>query len=243
MFEFKIPKIITVCNYGYTDYTLNLYESMKKCNDNQILDNFICVCFDEKSSQKMTSHNINNILWKNDNVSEETKKYGKDGWIDMMIAKMNAIHYFLKKNEDIILTDGDIVWFKNPIPYIKSALEFHHKNKSHPEMLFQVDSKYDQNSICLCGGFYYCKSTENTIELFNTKNLDKNVYQKEQPYLNDFIFKNKIPINILDRNLFPNGSYWYEYNNKIKNDCFIVHFNWTKEDKKDVMKRYNLYYI
>ena len=45
--EFKIPKIITVCNFGYSDYTLNLYNSMKKCNDKQIIDNFVCICFDE----------------------------------------------------------------------------------------------------------------------------------------------------------------------------------------------------
>ena len=241
--EFKTPKIITVCNYGYSDYTLNLYESMKKCNDSQITDNFVCICFDEKSSEKMNSHNINNILWKNESISEEKQKYGKDGWIDMMTAKMDAINMFLKKGEDIILTDSDIVWFKNPIPYIKSVLENHYKNNKFPEMLFQVDSKYDQESICLCGGFHYCKSTEKTIDLFNTNNLDKNIYQKEQPYINDFIMKNRIPVGLLDRTLFPNGSFWYEYSEKIKDKAYIVHFNWTKENKMEIMKKYNLLFI
>ena len=110
-------------------------------------------------------------------------------------------------------------------------------------MLFQVDSKFDQNSICLCGGFYYCKSTEKTIELFNTKNLNKNIYQKEQPYLNDYIFKNNILIDVLDRKLFPNGSFWYEYSEKIKDKSYIVHFNWTKEDKMKIMKKYDLLFI
>jgi len=238
--------IITVCNYAYSDYTINLYESIRRCG---LHERFTCTCFDQKSSERLSSLGIRNVLHEAASTSENMYSYGKDGWMDMMTAKMDVICGYLRKGSDVIYTDSDVVWLKDPIPLIENNIKHIEKNTivgnaivGH-DMIFQVDSKWDQESICLCGGFYYCRSNPKTIKLFDSRNVDRKIFDREQTYINSAVQSFGLNVGIFPRELFPNGSYWYQHSSRIKDLSYVVHFNWTKEDKKSLMKRYNLWFV
>ncbi len=60
------------------------------------------------------------------------------------------------------------------------------------------------------------------------------------------LFKNqtvKIKYDLLPRDEYPNGAYWYANSDSIKNVAKLVHFNYVVGDVKiKKMKKYNMWF-
>lgn len=100
-----------------------------------------------------------------------------------------------------------------------------------------------------CTGFYSMKPSENTknINYSFFKSNNYMLYLHDQDFFNTKIFIPKlINIQFLERSEYPNGSYYYQHQNRIDgSSCYLIHFNCLigYENKINTMKKYNHWYI
>ena len=226
----KDISFITYTNLGYIYYTKNLIVSLEKCNFPLTLKVY---CIDEGSYNELNNFSdkiIVELLNDEDNNNENFIDFYKEGWNTMMLSKMKCIHKELLKNKYVFYTDSDIVFENNYcIKYLIDNLHTY-------DILIQ-----NNNDLDLCAGFMFIKSSDITINLFETKNIDINEFKCDQSYINSnkYLYKYKR----LPEELFPAGRFYYENNKNIY--PFIIHFNWIRGNKKmDKMQTYNkCYYI
>ncbi|KAK3223418.1 hypothetical protein Dsin_010443, partial [Dipteronia sinensis] len=160
-------------------------------------------------------------------------------------AKSRMVLHILKLGYNVLLSDVDVYWFKNPLPLLYSfgpsvlAAESDEYNVTGP-----INLPWTLNS-----GFYFACCDASTIAAMEkvvkhaaTSNLS------EQPSFYDTLCgeggsnrvgdnrcmepETNLTIHFLDRNLFPNGAYlglWEKKNVKQaceKKGCFVLHNNW-----------------
>lgn len=234
--------LITLTNDGYMDLTENLLTSLKRLGIEQKL---IIYCIGDKAynffKTKYTHNHVINIdvcedylkSWVEYRSHQHPDMDGKKKWALLTSYKMYAIHDQIVQNKDVIFTDGDIVFEKDPIEYLC-------ENIKSNDLLIQNDScSYDTRVMCT--GLFYMKSTPYTKEITNFDIITKNInsFSNDQQYLRSF--KNKLKVEYLDLNLFPNGMY---YRQNRPTSPYLIHFNYDVAEKKiKRMKTYNKWYL
>jgi hypothetical protein len=135
---------------------------------------------------------------------------------------------YLKEGKIIFHSDLDIVFLRNPLPYLLRLLKDY-------DIIFQADGQR------VCGGFYMARPSKSAIDFFDirgvdyTQSHDQDVFSARR---NDPRFAN-LKIKVLDKNLFPFGNYWYTHQ-PFLNEPYIVHYNWVSgiNTKINKMKEY-----
>lgn len=236
-------KLITLTNDGYLELTENLLLSMKKIGIEQILKIY---CIGEKCfkylQEKFPNNEIvkidtqNNKLndWIEYKAGQSTDNEGKKLWANITSYKMFVINEELLKGNDIIFTDGDIVFEKNPFTYILEQLD------DKIELLVQNDEQMGQKEN-MCTGFFWLKSNPNTIKITDFKSITDNIdsFRNDQQYMR--CYANKMNHKYLPLDLFPNGKH---YRDKKPESPYIIHFNYdVSQHKIRRMKIFNKWYI
>lgn len=171
-------------------------------------------------------------------------------------VKSRIVLKILKLGYNVLLSDVDTYWFRNPIPFLNSF--------GHAVLVAQSDEYQEQGPINLPrrlnSGFYYAHSDNQTIAA-----IDKVVKHaetsglSEQPSFYDIlcgkggsnrVSDNKcvepeanVTVHFLDRNLFPNGAYqnlWQDKTVKatcLKKGCYIIHNNWISGRLKKLTRQ------
>lgn len=223
-------EFITLTNDGYIEYTQNLVNSLKNINLHESLKIY---CVGKKSYNHFSSQSLNTIQLKSSifdkkNIfqSWRTKNFNK-----LMFIKLSIIHENLKTSKQVLYSDGDIVFIKNPFDELKSET----KN----DIIAQFDFNPDKDVNTLCAGFMLINSNEKTLDLFNPNNvprelLDRHYYFDDQKYINERI--SALNYKFLDIKSYPNGAYFYKNFEKLSPK--IIHFNYlVGESKKIKMKK------
>lgn len=236
-------KLITLTNDGYMDLTENLLLSMQNIGIEQLLKVY---CIGEKSYNhlrkefplneiiQVDSNNDNLKGWVHYKSQQNPDVEGKKLWATITSYKMYVINKELCEGNDVIFTDGDIVFEKNPIPYMMQHIE------EGMELLIQNDEQSELTPN-MCTGFFWMKSNDNTKQITNFETITKNIqyFTNDQQYLRRF--GRQLKHKYLDLNLFPNGKYFRQ---KSPASPFIIHFNYDVSDMKITrMKRYKKWYI
>lgn len=231
---------ITLTNDGYLDLTNNLLLSLVALGMSQLLKIY---CIGKKSfdyfQDKYPENEIIQIdtnedylkTWVEYKAAQHSDTEGKRKWAKITSYKMYAIHNELINGKDVIFTDGDIVFEKNPIPYLLENI------KNNEELLIQNDEQ-SVNTPAMCTGFFYMRSTENTRKITKYGDIDIEKFTNDQQYLR----RNgkNIVHSFLDLDLFPNGKYFRE---KKPSTPYIIHFNYDVSDGKiERMKKYKKWY-
>ena len=154
---------ITFTNYGYLHYTKNLILSLEKINFPLPLKVY---CIDKKSFDELKLFNKNitlEMLNDETNTNDSIVGWKEEGWNTMVFSKLKCIYKELFNNEYVFFTDSDIVFERDPLPYLLDNIKDY-------DMLIQQNMekfKYPLNS-----GFMFMKSNEKTKELFNWNNIN-----------------------------------------------------------------------
>jgi hypothetical protein len=96
--------------------------------------------------------------------------------------------------------------------------------------------------------FFAMKPTIKTLNV-NIKMLKKydfKKYEHDQDFFNKVILNKKLlNIKYLNRELFPNGKYYYDNHKNIEKKCHIIHFNCIVgyDNKINKMKKYKKWYL
>jgi hypothetical protein len=224
---------ITLTNSGYIEYTENCLKSLEKINCNF---NLICYCIGKQGYEYLNNKKYNCFLI-DEEENSNFQNFRQGNWCNIVFNKFVIIYENLLKYKYVCITDGDIV-FENAgfLQYLLENIELN-------DFLIQTEYIDDTNYV-LCSGFMFIKSNVNTLNFFNPKYIKhkKNtVGWDDQIYINNN--KDKLKYKMLPIELFPNGNYYYNNNNKIINP-YLIHFNWIIGDKKKKkMCDYNKWYL
>tara|TARA_B100001093_G_scaffold486732_1_gene522329 strand:- start:84 stop:842 length:759 start_codon:yes stop_codon:yes gene_type:complete len=248
-------KLITLTNKGYLEYTQNLIESLKKLNISNKLEIY---CIDQVSFNFLKNkYNENMVYYVQNNYNISDIQLFRDGnWNKVVYYKFQIIKENLDKGYDVLFTDGDIVFLKNPFEYLKN-------NVNEYDLLFQEDvlpdEKDNKSTLAtkkedplhyskdeICTGFMFAKCNNNNKILFDSKSIDIEKFVCDQLYVNDL--KNHLNYKLLDRDLFPSGYYYYTQksfrDNDLDKNAFIIHFNYnTPWLKTGYMKKYGKWFL
>ena len=223
---------ITLSNSGYIEYTINCLKSLESVNSSYFPKVY---CIGSVGSQKLQSLGYSTeLIDEEENSNFQNIRCGN--WSNIVYNKFVIIHKNLLTHDFVCITDGDIV-YKNP-EFMNYLLD----NIGNHELLIQNEMMSNNETDVLCSGFMFIKSTQNTISLFNTTNVEEfrsKTGWGDQLYVNDV--KHKMDYKVLPLELFPNGRFYYE-NHKTINP-FLVHFNWVKgHEKKEKMKTHEAWF-
>lgn len=235
-------KLITLTNDGYMKFTENLLISMKKLGIETKLKIY---CIGEKSFKFFSDNYSKNELeqidtnedflksWVEYKACQNPDEEGKKKWASITSYKMYAIHNELIQGNDIIFTDGDIVFERDPITYMMEKIKDN-------DLLIQNDS-HTITKKCMCTGIMYMRSNDYTREITNFENINENIdkFTNDQQYLRRY--EKSMKVEYLDLNLFPNGLY---YRRNKPTSAYMIHFNYdVAEQKIKRMKSFNKWYV
>ena len=224
--------LITLTNTGYLHFTVNLLESMRKLNIEHLLKIY---CIGEECYNFFEKFYPNNSIARIDSTkrNEDWVEYkscqnpdvkGKNKWADLTSHKFACIEREFTENNNVIFTDGDIVFEKNPIPYMLNLSE----NDPELEFACQNDCSFGDKQM-FCTGFFFMRCNETTKQIVNFKNIRNDIesFQNDQQYLRRKA--NLMKHSYLDLNLFPNGKYYRDINPESP---LLIHFNYDVGEMK-----------
>ncbi|KAI3879388.1 hypothetical protein MKW92_016951 [Papaver armeniacum] len=157
---------------------------------------------------------------------------------------------------NVLLSDVDVYWFENPLPYLRSY---------GPAVLVAQSDEFNLTVPInmprrLNSGFYFARSDAETIAaLERVVNHASISTLSEQPSFYDVLCgeggkhrlgddrchepETNLTVHFLDRDLFPNGAYrelWEEPNVKSackKRGCIVIHNNWVNGRKRKLERQ------
>ncbi|KAJ7943699.1 Nucleotide-diphospho-sugar transferase [Quillaja saponaria] len=235
--------VLAVAGYSYKDMLMSWVCRLRHL----LVTNFIVCALDQETYQFSVLQGVpvfKDPLAPND-ISFNDCHFGTKCFQRVTKVKSRIVLKILKLGYNVLLSDVDIYWFKNPLPLLCSF--------GSAVLAAQSDEYNKQGAINLPrrlnSGFYYAHSDGSTIAA-----MDKVVRHaatsglSEQPSFYDTLCgengsyrigdnrcvepKTNLTVYFLDRNLFPNGAYldlWQEKNVRaacLKKGCFIIHNNW-----------------
>ncbi len=219
-----------VANNGINEMTLNLVKSCTRNNEE-----IIVFALDKEVSKYFEKH-CPVVEYFAEMGGNGKYNYGSDEFRIIAWHRYFIINELLKNERKIIYLDTDIVINKKFSENVLNELK-------NCECAIQTNGKN------CCTGFFAMKPTKNTKNYFIIDNLKKNNYLSfltDQDYFNVEIYdKKKFDIKLLDITKYPNGKYFYDNTNKIKDTCYLIHFNNVVgyQPKVDKMKKYNKWAI
>lgn len=220
---------ITVTNEGYLDYTRNMILSLQKLD----IHNLKVHCIGQKCYDNLGYEN-KDIL--DIDAPDDFQTFRKGEWNKIMFSKFHAIHKELMKGNNVLFSDGDIV-------FLDARFQRDVKNRlDDNDILFQNDKQHDSDDSQLCCGFMYIKCNDNNKKLFDPKQGCH--FECDQIYINQI--KDNLNYDKLPLKRYPNGAYFGQSLGLGGRDLnpYMIHFNYIVGDKKkEVMKKLNYWYI
>ena len=217
-------KFITLTNDGYIEYTQNLVNSLKM---HDIQKELTVYSVGKKSHKHFTQESIDSIYLKTSIFDKKNyfQNWRSKNFNKLMFIKLSIIYENLLNYEQVLYSDGDVVFLKNFLGEIK--------NHKDVDIIGQLDFNPDQDVKTLCAGFMLINSNKRTQDLFNPDNVPKNLldrryYFDDQKYINQKL--ESVKYQFLDIKEYPNGAYFYKHFYKLSPK--IVHFNYIVGDKK-----------
>ena len=182
---------------------------------------------------------------------DEKVLFGDKQWVDCLFMKNAVMGDMLATGVDVLLQDVDIVWKRNPLPYLR--------NKANLEcwdfMFHKAAFNANFQPLYYNSGFVYARSNEFS-RLTSERILDNQrfsyVYQSQQAPLNIIMntFRERgLRTCALDPLLFVNGHLIRPSEDDDTGDlhpqAYILHINWTDglQEKLDRLRKIGFWYL
>ena len=240
-------KIISFANEPMKRVALNWAAHIKLLD----IENYLIYALDEETYTFLREHKINTEL--RDNIWKPQGVRGKNFWDQ----RFKFVYSLLKSGEDILQSDLDAVWLRDPLGLISKDCDIVASTGNIQNL--DVDEQIGTSSICM--GWVYFKSNNKVFDLF--EEVINYGYQisdsfHDQEIFNAVLFQDcqKEDIKILNKNI----KRLYAKNlcidllsedlirrhKKNPENLYIDHvFGWGQRDKKReiVLKQHNLWLL
>lgn len=189
----SIPIVVVFADIQYKDVVRNWHAAIKKLD----ITNYIVIALDIETFNHLTNHEITTFLLPFDNDNK------LDNLSNLWVFRMSILTIILNKF-NIIHSDADAIWLKDPIPqyFLNTPFDFVcSQGTIHP---FDI---YQRWGFVMCCGLFYVKSNQKTIDLF------KNIYEKVIDDKDDQVALNRYFHNTLNVNWKISNLYLMPFNN------------------------------
>lgn len=214
-------KFLTFLNFGCINICKNMLISAEKVGIN--MDDFFIACLDTESLDELKQYK-NAFLYLDQNIKEYQDWTIEDrtGFRNIVKYKWKLINDIYKNNPNLVWVDTDIVFKKNPIEYLEG----------NQKVLFQSDHP----GAHICTGFMVFNDTPECKNL--VEECGRYDGEDDQLLANRVILsKYSSYIEILSKELFPNGYVYHKESSKSsKKNAIIVHNNWIKGLTNKILK-------
>lgn len=173
-------KIISFCNYPYREIALNWVKHLEALS----IDNYEVLCLDPESDEYLKSHGCHS------RVLDEFS----DDWISGCKHTMRRTFIFKKYLEDgfdIIHSDTDALWLKNPMPDLIEAngqdiivSTVRHNGAFPPEVR-------EAFGFTCCMGWIFFRSNHKTIDYLDRFLNTREIKGSDQKNFNQFLLHNQ----------------------------------------------------
>ena len=180
-------KIISFCNYPYREIALNWVKHLEALS----IDNYEVLCLDAESDEYLKFHGCHS------RVLDEFN----DDWISGCKHTMRRILIFkkyLEEGYDIIHSDTDALWLKNPIPNLIEANNqdiimstVRHSGAFPPEVA-------EAFWFTCCMGWIFFRSNNETVNYLDRFLNTREIKGSDQKNFNEFLLSNNPSISPLD---------------------------------------------
>ena len=209
--------IITLVDISFAEMGLNLYlTSFVKFN----ISNYIFVCLCENTAAFLNSKGITAISLWNDASSTNPSNFGTESFGQKAIKKVIVSGLALSLGYHVLFTDVDIVFLKDPLPYLTCDT---------CDVIFQVETP----TGIINSGFYLAFSTLKAINLHFTIIERRNCWKfRQQPCFIAILKELNVSIKLLPYQLFPSGKVFFDNGKRMFStdnpckECVLVHNNW-----------------
>ncbi|NIP31246.1 MAG: hypothetical protein GTO02_16300 [Candidatus Dadabacteria bacterium] len=184
--------------------------------------------------------------------------HGTRSFTKIVLRKLRIIKEYIDKGFDVLYSDLDIIFLKDPTDYIKGEIRDNDILILDDSYMYRDSRGFRITSQRLNPGFFFVKSNERTSKLFSNPNIDDyKLLLKQGVYKRKFYFddqdlihnriicdnKENIKYKTLPLNLFPNGKIIYNYSLPL-DKAYILHFNYVSIISKIAkMKEHKVWYI
>ena len=213
--------ILSFADFAYIEFAVNLHESLQELH----ITNFLFVCADVKALNVLKRRGIASFLYQHPQInSNEASNFYSDEFNVKTSIKIKIITAALMMGFQVMFSDADVVFLRNPIPHLTSY--------TTADLVIQNDTDSGLNS-----GFLLVRPTYSGVTLMH-RTLYIVMSRKiiDQTALNRVIKKmvsaNSLAMVVLDTQQFPCGKVYFEDEKRMfledrsKNDvAYIVHNN------------------
>jgi rhamnogalacturonan II specific xylosyltransferase len=151
----------------------------------------------------------------------------------MVSARPKYILSFMKKGMNIIYSDLDSVWLKNPLPYFTGNFDIWSQVDSEPMSIF-------------CTGLLAIKNNKSTLRIVRRWHMIlKRRPDLNQPIFNQLLKYSSVKLKPLDIKRFPPGNLYFErFTDEERAGVVVVHNNWIRghENKLKRFKKMKLWF-
>ena len=217
--------IISIVDYSYYKMLLNFYElSIRKHN----IHNFLPICIDRDAEQTLRGLGVDCYLYNGDLVDPSvSSEYGAEAFAAKVNIKTRVLLDALNLGYTVLLSDVDVIFVKNPLPYFScDVCDIHIQDNSNT------------NGIERNSGFIFARPTNATLTLFqrawDIAQVQKPLRQQEAVNLalSSMLKLRQIKVGVLDRNFFQTGRVYFDEGKRIFAgdnpclECVVIHNNY-----------------
>ena len=212
--------LISVIDSAYINMALNFWESsLVKFG----ITNYLFICMNEKAKRLIPSE-ANECLVINKNINGvEASPFGSRQFNKKVMIKTELSLILMQMGYIVIISDVDIVFLHNPMPYLKC---------NDCDLIIQDNTRDNSEAN---SGFYLIKPTKSAMEL-QQRSIEraKSTYDNDQNTMNWILSgmrKNqRLKVIFLDYKKFLPGNVYFNphdfANDYDCSECVMVHNNW-----------------
>ncbi|XP_038077306.1 UDP-D-xylose:L-fucose alpha-1,3-D-xylosyltransferase MGP4-like [Patiria miniata] len=219
--------MLTSTNLGFLDVTLNMLESIKRIG---VCVNTTIVAEDQKcyhylSKRAEDDPAVHVMLTNSGGTTEkEILRSQRRPYYALFNKRQEYILAFLERGYEVLFTDVDTFWFRDPFPYFEGNFDMSMIDPRSPYPNRTEKSHY-------CTGFAYFKPTDVSIKFVKAwiksmkDDLKRGRLLADQDVMNHLLRQDKpVHVNVqpLDTNIFPWGPKFYDLLEKKANYSTVM---------------------
>ncbi|XP_038045140.1 UDP-D-xylose:L-fucose alpha-1,3-D-xylosyltransferase MGP4-like [Patiria miniata] len=218
--------LLTTTNFAFLDMTLNMIESIKRAG---LCVNTTVIAEDQKCHQYLKDRfkeepGVHVIMTNSGETrSQLIPRYTRE-YFRFFNKRQSYILALLEKGLEVLFTDSDTFWFRDPFPYFQGDFDVSMMDSKSPYPTRTEKANF-------CAGFAYYKPTPVTIRFVKAwirtiENNEKTGKIRQDQGVMNTLLRTDDPVHVrvqpLDIKVFPDGPKFYSLLAKMANYSPVV---------------------
>ena len=212
--------IVALVDTGFLPMTLNFFATSILKHG---LENVLCISLSHKICEKLKDYNIPCYPTTNTSIGDADNKIGIKVFRKKMDFRADLVLKAMEEKVPILLTDIDMVYFKNPLPYFKCSK-------------CDIEALIDEADKNLKAGFVLYRPTENSRKLAQNRiTLGQKMKANDQTILNSAVrqMQHVLKVSKLNKTEFVCGLTYFSKGHRYFagdypscKECVVIYNNW-----------------